>query len=78
MEIINETFPDTGKIGIYETKITYIQDSDSTEEDFDQLLTIETRDAGGGKFLHLKTEGWSFDSIEDLVDVLNDFNKRIQ
>lgn len=55
--------------------ITYIQEPDCTEnaESDEQSLTISTRNGGGGNFYHIKTEGWSFDSPEELLNVINNF-----
>jgi len=66
-------------IFLEETSMKYIQSPDCTEnrDEDAQELFISTRDGGGGKFLHLKTNGWSISSIEDLKLIIDDFNKRI-
>ena len=42
-----------------------------------QLLEISTEDAGGGVYYILKTERWAFDNLNDLIKVLQDFEKRL-
>lgn len=57
-----------------------MQEPDCTEDrDGDpQTLTLSTRDGGGGKFVNIKTNGWSIDQdSSDLTDIINDFKKRI-
>ena len=43
-----------------------------------QLIPIETDDAGAGKFVRFFTGeyGWSFDSIDELIEIFNDFITR--
>ena len=61
-------------------KITavYEQESDSCQDYGTQELTIETDDAGAGKFVRFFTGeyGWSFDSIDELIEIFNDFITR--
>ena len=61
-------------------KITavYEQESDSCQDYGTQELTIETDDAGCGKFIRFHTNdyGWSFDSIDELIEIFNDFITR--
>lgn len=78
MKIINEGFPKGDQILLDSITMTYIQESDCTESsDNYQEVTISTRDGGGGKFLHIKTEGWSITDVDELKDVINDFYNRI-
>ena len=63
-------------IAIVSAIVTYSQDSDSNEEDVGQELTIEQTDAGGGKYFVLSTRRWAFDKIQELLDVVNDFQNR--
>ena len=77
MKIITEGLPDNDSILLDSIQMTYYQDNDCVEcSDIGQHITIETRDGGGGKFYHIKTDGWSFDSIEQITDLINDFIKR--
>jgi hypothetical protein len=55
----------------------YHQDPDSCSEDEDyQKLTIQTDDAGAGKFFIISTQRWAFSDIDELVATLADFKKR--
>ena len=62
------------KAAVEETKITYSQDSDSCDiTDLGQTLEVSTEDAGSGKYIVFKTERWAIDSIDELIEILNDF-----
>jgi hypothetical protein len=62
------------KAEIEEVRITYTQESDSCqEEDLGQQLEVFTEDAGSGKYIVFKTERWAIDSIDELIEILNDF-----
>ena len=66
-----------GHIGIDDVSITYLQNSDCTEEDENvQSITISTRNNGIGRFVNIKTENWSFDDINELEDLIKDFKQR--
>lgn len=72
-------------------KCTYSQELDSMQEENDyrdskgrlervQVLTLEGIDGEGGKFFRLTTgsAGWSFDSIDSLIKVLNHFKEKAE
>lgn len=66
-----------GHIGIDDVSITYLQNSDCTEEDENvQSITISTRNNGVGRFINIKTENWSFDDVDELIKLIEDFKKR--
>ena len=66
-----------GHIGIDDISITYLQNSDCTEEDENvQSITISTRNNGIGRFINIKTENWSFDDINELEELIKDFKQR--
>lgn len=66
-----------GHIGIDDVSITYLQNSDCTEEDENvQSITISTRNNGIGRFVNIKTENWSFDDINELEELIKDFKQR--
>ena len=66
-----------GHIGIDDVSVTYLQNSDCTEEDENvQSITISTRNNGIGRFINIKTENWSFDKVDELVEIIEDFEKR--
>lgn len=80
LKIITDGYPETNEVLLDEVTCKYMQEPDCTEDrDGDpQELTLSTRDGGGGKFVHIKTEGWSIDQdSNDLMDIINDFKKRI-
>ena len=80
LKVITDGWPETNEVLLDEVTCKYIQEPDCTEDrDGDpQTLTLSTRDGGGGKFVHIKTEGWSIDQdSNDLMDIINDFKKRI-
>jgi hypothetical protein len=85
MQIIVDGVPDnsTGDILLESMKVEYMQELDSCQSTSEypigiQCLTIETDNAGGGKFLRIHTgeAGWSINDIEELVNILKDFRKR--
>lgn len=86
MKIINDSVPIDERTAVALSKMTieYTAELDccqSEEEHPDgmQVLTIETDDGGGGKFLRIHTgeAGWSINNTAELIDVLNDFNSRL-
>ena len=77
MEIIKEGWPKDNQVLIEQMSITYLQPNDCYEASEEgQALTISIRDGGGGPFLHIKTDGWSINNVNDITELVNDFNKR--
>lgn len=65
------------QIGIDDVSIQYVQKGDCTEdEDNVQTIIISSRNNGVGRFLNIKTDGWSFDNIDELTEIINDFKQR--
>ena len=64
------------QIAIDEVSITYVQSNDCTEEEGAQSITISARNNSAARFLNIKTESWSLDSIDELKDLIEDFKKR--
>lgn len=60
-----------------DNKITITDMSVTYTNELEELLKIETDDEGGGTFYKIKTECWSFDTIEELMQVVNDFKSKI-
>lgn len=58
-----------------EFKMIFTQDSDCNSLE-DQFLTIKTDNGGGGDYFVIETERWAFDSIDELVEVLNKFKEK--
>ena len=81
-KIITDGWPKENEILLDSISCTYIQEPDCTEsrEDDPQEITLSSRDGGGGKFIHIKTNGWSIcgDDLEmDLIPLINDFKHRM-
>lgn len=81
-KIITDGWPKGNQILLDEISCTYIQEPDCTEdkEGDPQSIILSSRDGGFGKFIHIKTNGWSIcgDNLEeDLIPLLNDFKKRM-
>lgn len=82
MKIITNGYPEDNQILLDEITCTYIQEPDCTEdrEGEPQSITLSSRDGGGGKFIHIKTNGWSIsgDNLEDdLIPLIKDFKHRM-
>lgn len=81
-KIITEGWPKENEVLLDSISCTYIQEPDCTEsrEDDPQEITLSSRDGGGGKFIHIKTTGWSIcgDNLEeDLIPLIKDFKHRM-
>ena len=81
-KIITDGWPETDQILLEEITCTYIQEPDCTEnrDGEPQSITLSSRDGGGGKFIHIKTNGWSIcgDNLEDdLIPLIEDFKHRM-
>ena len=63
-------------VSVNKVLVEYTQEADSNSDGL-QFLEVSTEDAGGGVYYVLKTERWAFDNLNDLVKVLNDFEKRL-
>ena len=82
VKIITDGYPNDNEILLDEIICTYIQEPDCIEDkDGDpQSITLSSRDGGGGKFIHIKTNGWSIcgDYLEgDLIPLMKDFKHRM-
>ena len=81
-KIITNGWPGDNEILLDEVSCTYIQNPDCTEdrEGEPQSITLSSRDGGGGKFIYIKTEGWSIcgDNLgDDLIPLIKDFKHRM-
>jgi hypothetical protein len=56
--------------------VEYTQEPDGLSSDI-QILEVSAEDAGGGFYYVLKTDRWSIDNIQELIKILNDFEKRL-
>ena len=77
-KIITDGFPNDEEILLEEVSMTYYQNPDCTEDrdGNGQTLEISSRDGGGGKFIHIKTNGWSISDETDLDTLIKDFKFR--
>lgn len=64
-------------VAVSKVSVEYTQEADSNS-DVLQLLEVSTEDAGGGVYYVLKTERWAFDNLNDLIKILNDFERRLR
>jgi hypothetical protein len=58
-----------------EFKVTFAQDADCNSTE-DQFLTIKTDNGGGGDYYVIETERWAFDSIDELIEIINKFKEK--
>lgn len=67
-------------VTINRLSITYSQGADCCSEDQDiQEVTITTESSDLTDFYYLiNTERWAIDDVDDFVDILIDFKKRMQ
>ena len=82
VNIITEGWPKNNEILLDEISCKYIQEPDCTEsrDDEPQEIILSSRDGGGGKFINIKTEGWSIcgDNLgDDLIPLIEDFKWRM-
>jgi hypothetical protein len=63
------------KFEVEDVKVTYNQECDESSQDL-QSLKIFTSDNGTGKYIVFETERWAIDSIDELIEILNDFKTR--
>lgn len=68
------------QVVVESVSVTYIQQADSnspSSADDHQRLVIATENSGAGFYLVLSTERWAIEKPEEMTNLLNDFNKRI-
>ena len=78
-EIITKGLPNDDQVLLDEVTMTYVQNPDCTEDregDW-QRITLSIRDNGVAKFLNMNANNWSFDNTNDIVQIIEDFKKRI-
>jgi hypothetical protein len=56
--------------GISVSAITFTQEGDTCSDGDDLFLKVTLEDSGGGKYYVISTERWAFDSIEEIVQLL--------
>lgn len=61
------------------TQDVWTQDNDCCDDgSCGQSITILTEDGGGGPYLVIKTDRWAFDSVAELVAILEPILKRAE
>jgi hypothetical protein len=64
-------------IHVDDVSIDYVQSGDCNEDAGEtQTLKVYTQNNGTDRYLVFSTERWAIDSIDDLVEILQDFKKR--
>lgn len=74
MKIPTKEYPEGDEVVINKFKVTYSQESELTDDDNELSLSIDHQ--GAGFYYVLKTERWTFDNIEDLIKILEDFKSK--
>lgn len=59
-----------------ELKVTHIQDGDGNDSN-DQELAIFNDNCGDADYFVIETKRWAFDSIDDLIVLLEDYKKKL-
>ena len=55
----------------------YTQDGDCATNESINIIRIETEDCGGGNYFVIKTDRWAFDSIDEIINLINDFKREL-
>jgi hypothetical protein len=63
-------------VALNKVSVEYTQEADNNSDEL-QFLEVSTEDVGAGVYYIIKTERWAFDNLNDLMKVLNDFEKRL-
>lgn len=83
MELVRDDIPvikdNKEIIALSNFSATYVQEHDCTEDsDEYQTITFSVRNGGGGPFVNVKTEGWSYDDPKILLELAKDFQSRLE
>jgi hypothetical protein len=65
-------------IELFSISAVYTQDADSCSNETCQELELKTDDAGGGMYYVLSTKRWAFESVDEIVGIIEDFLKRVK
>jgi hypothetical protein len=66
-----------GDVFSVEIRCNYYQESDTCSDMVDDNeLEIFTQDGGLGPYFVIKTGRWAFDTIDELIETLRDFERR--
>ena len=69
--------PKDGDFVASSLKMQFCQNADTCGQEGWNEIDIETMDSGAGIYYVIKTDRWAIDSISELVELLKDFEKRI-
>jgi hypothetical protein len=71
-------FPDSSHpVTVSKVTVEYIQESDcNSSSNHLQVLEITTEESGNGAYYVLNTDRWAFDSLDELYELLRDFEVR--
>ena len=76
IEHVTEMSIPPGDTAVNKMSVEYIQDSDNYKDnDIENTLTIGTEPGG---YFYISTKRWAFDSIEELINILNDFKNKVK
>lgn len=76
IEHVTEMSIPPGDTAVNKMSVEYIQDSDNYKDnDIENILTIGTEPGG---YFYISTKRWAFDSIEELINILNDFKNKVK
>ena len=78
--MITDSYTSDGVI-LDEVTAVYSQEADCCQASDDyQVITFKAVDGGGGKFIRFSTGelGWSLDSLDDFIEIYNDFKRRFE
>jgi hypothetical protein len=86
-KIVLNTLPNDGEIGVRGMKLTFCQRQDNnnySEDKDDQTITFSTEDADwcdgddGNYYYVLETERWAFDNIDEIIELFQEFKKKLK
>jgi hypothetical protein len=70
-----------GVISVAKVTVEYVQNGDAEQPGYSedaaaQELVVSTENAGGGRFVVIRTDRWAMDRPEEMARILKDFKKR--
>jgi hypothetical protein len=74
-------YPESQEVTIYSLKSEYLQNADCEKDDVSDhnSITVEAKYSPGGGFYYLiSTERWAVDDPKELIELVNDFIKRLE
>jgi hypothetical protein len=82
-EMVKRLFMDIVKknndsVELFSLSAIYTQEADSCSNKTCHELELKTDDAGGGRYYVLSTERWAFESVDEIVGIIEDFLKRVK